>query len=317
MKNKADEQEKSVSPTLEEMERLDKVKADKTEFEMIKQEFKRLEGIVERLENEFTEGEGGDFDDEFEGEEDSEVDDVKSLADGQEKKMDNEDEGDDEEPFEGDATLSKSPMVKLGDQTQQFNMTQKIEQPKDLLEEAKEKEEKDKLEIESKEKAKIEAEQKAIKDAEEKAAKERTAKAEAIKIEIDKHKEETSSKILSIANNLETKEDQKQDDQDGNDSEKLKASNSRKSSVDQQSTLKSRKRGLSRMNSKMSIATKNKGGGKRTGGGGGGADTKIVSELQLNVKKLLEDVRKLKNFEHETELALKKIEHILDDQKLK
>lgn len=47
------------------------------------------------------------------------------------------------------------------------------------------------------------------------------------------------------------------------------------------------------MNSKVSIATKNKTGGKKVGGVGGG-DPKIIAELQLNVKKLLEDVRKLK-----------------------
>ena len=68
------------------------------------------------------------------------------------------------------------------------------------------------------------------------------------------------------------------------------------------------------MNSKVSVATKSKTGGKKLGGG---ADSKIVSELQLNVKKLLEDVRKLNNLQHDTELALKKIDHILDDHRLK
>ena len=34
-------------------------------------------------------------------------------------------------------------------------------------------------------------------------------------------------------------------------------------------------------------------------------------------KKLLEDVRKLNNLQHDTELTLKKIDHILDDHRLK
>lgn len=68
------------------------------------------------------------------------------------------------------------------------------------------------------------------------------------------------------------------------------------------------------MNSKMSIATKSK---KKKVGGVGGADSKIVSELQLNVKKLLEDVRKLRVFEHESGLTFRKNEHTFDELKLK
>lgn len=66
------------------MLRLDKVKAERSQLEEFKQEFVRLENMIERLQNDFTEGEG--FDDEFEGEDDSEVDDVKSLADGNDEK---------------------------------------------------------------------------------------------------------------------------------------------------------------------------------------------------------------------------------------
>ena len=67
------------------------------------------------------------------------------------------------------------------------------------------------------------------------------------------------------------------------------------------------------MSSKVSMSTKKKQGGKKAGG----ADSKIVSELQLNVKKLLEDVRKLKNFEHETGLSFKKIDKTFDEIKLR
>lgn len=65
----------------------------------------------------------------------------------------------------------------------------------------------------------------------------------------------------------------------------------------------------------MSIATKSK--KKRTVGGGGGADSKIVSELQLNVKKLLEDMRKIKNFEHESGLTFRKIDQTFENLKQK
>jgi len=76
-----------------------------------------------------------------------------------------------------------------------------------------------------------------------------------------------------------------------------------------QSTMRSRqKKSLSRANSKMSIVSKK----TKIGRGPGGADSKSVSELQLNMKKLLEDVRKLKNFEHESGLTFRKVEHRLD-----
>lgn len=66
----------------------------------------------------------------------------------------------------------------------------------------------------------------------------------------------------------------------------------------------------------MSIATKGK---KKKGVGGmsGGADSKIVNELQLNVKKLLEDVRKTKLFEHESGLTFRKIDQSIEALKLR
>lgn len=81
------------------------------------------------------------------------------------------------------------------------------------------------------------------------------------------------------------------------------------------STMRSKK--LARINSKMSMAQSKK-PKKRIGGGGvGGADSKIVSELQLNVKKLLEDVRKLKIFEHESGLTFRKIDGAIEEFKQK
>ena len=63
------------------------------------------------------------------------------------------------------------------------------------------------------------------------------------------------------------------------------------------------------MNSKMSKVNKK----KKIGGGLGKADSKIVSELQLNMNKLLEDMRKSKIFEHETGLTFRKIEKTLEE----
>lgn len=88
-------------------------------------------------------------------------------------KLENEDEGDEEEPFEGDANKAKSPSVALNEQSQPLSMTQRVEQPKSLLEEDKENDEKAKKE--------------------DKAKAERESKAEGIKIDIEKCKDQPSS----------------------------------------------------------------------------------------------------------------------------
>lgn len=88
--------------------------------------------------------------------------------------------------------------------------------------------------------------------------------------------------------------------------------NSRANGLKKQETVKSRKRGLSRMSSKMSISTR-----KRGGGGRGGADSKDVEELKLNMNKALEDIRKLRNFEHESEATFRRFENTLVDLKKK
>jgi hypothetical protein len=100
-------------------------------------------------------------------------------------KLDNEDEGDDEEHFDGDGNNSKPPPVPTDDPNKRLSMTQKVEQPKSLLEEAKEKEEKDKLNKDIQESNKNEAEEKAKND--------REAKAEGIKIDIEKAKDNEAS----------------------------------------------------------------------------------------------------------------------------
>ena len=93
-------------------------------------------------------------------------------------KLEDEDEGDDEEPFEGDANKAKSPSVALNEQSQQLSLTQRVEQPKSLLEEAKENDEK------------------AKKEAEDKAKVDRESKAEGIKIDIEKCKDQPSSNFF-------------------------------------------------------------------------------------------------------------------------
>lgn len=82
----------------------------------------------------------------------------------------------------------------------------------------------------------------------------------------------------------------------------------------QESVRSSRKRGLSRMNSKLSVSTRKRRGG---GGGRGGADSKEVNELKLNMNKVLEDVRRLLNFKHDSEGLFGRLEKTLVDLKKK
>ena len=87
---------------------------------------------------------------------------------------------------------------------------------------------------------------------------------------------------------------------------------SRAAGIKKQETMRSRKRGLSRMSSKVSMSTR-----RRGGKGGGGANSKEVNELKLNMKMVLEDLRKLKNFEHESEQTFRRFENTLVDLKKK
>jgi hypothetical protein len=101
LERKADEEIKIPAPTLEELQKLDKNKANRIELDNLKQEVDRLEQLVARFDEEFTEGEGLD-DSYFEGEE-SEDEDVLSLGevDGLDKmKRDDHKEGVEEDKVE-------------------------------------------------------------------------------------------------------------------------------------------------------------------------------------------------------------------------
>lgn len=269
----------------------------------MKHELNRIGGIVDRIKDEFSEGEDYEGDTENES---SEADEVGSLGAGVKKiNKDSDDEAeDDEEFFQGDPEKDKNkpkpnePEKPLNDEKEKgLSQTMKNNAYEILL-----KEEREKNEI----KLNIEPELTEIKE-----------KPKKIEIQIQNsdlppavsNKPATTKKAgrkTSEANNFENTIGTNKESQG------LKPSESKESSLDQRSVKRSVKRGLSRMTSKASMAIKRKGGAR----GGGGADSKIVSELQLNVKKLLEDVRTLKNFEHESGLTFKKIDKTFEELKL-
>lgn len=84
--------------------------------------------------------------------------------------------------------------------------------------------------------------------------------------------------------------------------------NSGAASIKNQTTMRSRRGGLSRMGSKLSIATRKR---RRRGG----PDPKDINELKLNMKNALEDIRKLKNFEHDSLGTFRRFENTLVDLK--
>eukprot|EP00343_Euplotes_focardii_P000886 CAMPEP_0205798982 /NCGR_PEP_ID=MMETSP0205-20121125/93_1 /ASSEMBLY_ACC=CAM_ASM_000278 /TAXON_ID=36767 /ORGANISM="Euplotes focardii, Strain TN1" /LENGTH=267 /DNA_ID=CAMNT_0053059519 /DNA_START=96 /DNA_END=899 /DNA_ORIENTATION=+ len=88
-------------------------------------------------------------------------------------------------------------------------------------------------------------------------------------------------------------------------------SKSRAASIKGQSTMRSKRGGLSRMGSKLSIAT------RRRRNNGRGSDPKEVNELKLNMKKALEDIHKLMNFEHDSKGTFRRLENTLVDLKKK
>lgn len=70
LEQKADEEKKIPTATLDEFDRLDREKANRDELEKLRMEISRLESIVNRMEDDFTEGEG--FSEELENEESEE-----------------------------------------------------------------------------------------------------------------------------------------------------------------------------------------------------------------------------------------------------
>lgn len=99
------------TPTEEEVEKLYEIKVDKAEFESLKADFMRLEGIVDQLDGDYS---GDDSYDEYD-DEDSQVEDVISLGEGG---SGGKEEGDDEEFFEGDDEETK----KLADKAKELTL---------------------------------------------------------------------------------------------------------------------------------------------------------------------------------------------------
>ena len=99
------------TPTEEEVQKLYDIKADKSEFDNLKADFLRLEGIVDQLDGDYS---GDDSYDEYD-DEDSQVEDVISLGEGG---SGGKEEGDDEEFFEGDDEETK----KLADKAKELTL---------------------------------------------------------------------------------------------------------------------------------------------------------------------------------------------------
>ena len=274
------------TPTEEEVQKLYSLKADKAEFESLKAEFLRLEGIVDQLEGDYSNEDSYDeYDDE-----DSQVEDVISLGEGGSGGK----EDDDEEFFEGDDEETK----KLADKAKE--LTQKTLKQGGALDPTKKvSEEKGKEEEESKGPKRKCTEDEQVNN------KELNKDIQ----EADKKSEMHEKKSLASTANIDWNETT---NSMGMTIGTINNGNSRAPALKKQETIKSKKRGLSRMSSKMSISTR-----KRGGGGRGGADSKDVEELKLNMTKVLEDIRKLKNFEHDSETTFRRFESTLVDLKKK
>lgn len=111
LEKKADDSIKIPAATEEELQNLQVKKADKSEIDSLRQEIERLENIVRNIEDEFSEGDSYDeYDDE-----DSQVEDVISLAEGLSNEKEDE-EDDDEEFFDAE----DDPAKKLADKAKEL-----------------------------------------------------------------------------------------------------------------------------------------------------------------------------------------------------
>lgn len=268
LNSKIDNKLEPPTATKDELIRLEHSKADKMDVENLRLELQRIEGILGEFDEEFSESS-----DEYD--EGSEGDDVISLG---EAKLSNDKEEDEEgEDYfnanSGDLGVITEKAKKLAGknlvQTDNF----------DSIKFGQEKEEKLKEEIAEKqtEEGKIVTESKTKilnKD-----VKEVLPKPEEIKSDVSPNNidcAETNHSMGQTMNNFNN-------------------SNSRDGKLKNQTTIRSKRGGLSRMESKLSIATR-----KIRGKGRKGGNSMDVSELKLNMKKVLEDLRKSKLFEHES-----------------
>lgn len=293
LEKKADEKFQGPTPTEVEVLRLQESKADRVELDHLRAEVHRLEKLLNQLEEEYSEDSYDEYDDE-----DSQVEDVISLAEGLSAGKEEEQEDDEEEEFfDGD----EDPAKKLADKAKElasksllqgigFEPTRKVgemqEKPDKIKEEMdKEKEEEVKKTAHRKNTDLNQDMQETLKkiDAEEKKSIPSTNGVDCA---------ETNHSMAMTMNTFNN-------------------GNSRAAKLRGQETMRSRKKGLSRMSSKMSISTRKRRGGVR------GADSKEVNELKLNMKKVLDDIRKLNNFEYETEGTLRRFENTLVDLKKK
>jgi len=273
------------TPTEEEVQKLYLIKADKAELENLNSEFKRLEGIVNQLDGDYS---GDDSYDEYD-DEDSQVEDVISLGDGGSA----EKEDDEEEFFEGD-----DDQVKLADKAKEI--VEKLKQGSTGLEPMKK--------LGENEKAKSEIDD--VKSPERKKSEDHELLKKNLNKDILESEQHAAIDKKSIPSNTNIDCNETTNSM-GMTMGTLNNGNSRAGGIKKQETVKSKKRGLSRMSSKMSISTKKRGGGR------GGANSKDVEELKLNMNKVLEDIRKLKNFEHESEVTFRRFENTLVDLKKK
>lgn len=315
LNSKADEVDKIQPATEEELIKLQQNKAEKMDLENLKNDLLRLEGIVDQLDEGYSEGESYDeYDDE-----DSQVEDVISLGEAGSQGKDDDDAEDDEEFFGDD-----DPAKKLADKAKQLTSMGKmggtgfdaikklgdIESKADELKAKHEEEQKNELKPLSKDDTdKLQAEEK---DKNGTSQRKKTIDNNDLKQELKKGEipdKEHNEKSAVGTTDVDCGETTNSMNMTMNT---FKQGNSRVCAIKKQETSKSKRHGLSRMSSKMSISTRRRGGGGR-----GGADSKEVNELKLNMKMVLEDCRKLKNFEHESEATFRRFESTLVELKKK
>ncbi|CAI2387265.1 unnamed protein product [Moneuplotes crassus] len=300
VERKADEEAKIPAPTLEELERLEKIKANKDEVEDLRLQIERLEGLIHKMEEEEYSQE--DYSESYEGEESEEdvisLEDIEEIpkplpmkmdeiqeekpeAKSKEEKSDNLKIKQEKDPKNPDGKDQSNPKIELGE----LSKITKKDQHIDLLNIQTPKESTTKNVDLMHEKAESD-----------KQTPSRSAFSKTMKYDFKPDKDKDGS--VRDKTPPEKREEEKS----------KRSGSSRKESIGRSSRVKKKKSKLSRMSSRVSKASKQT---RRIIGGG--ADSKVVNELQLNVKKLLEDMRKIKNFEHDSDLTFKRIHQSIEE----